>query len=160
MTYIINIPGTPVSQQRARITKSGNFDPCKKDKTNVRWVIVSELTQEQLQEIKSWKNYDVKIRIQVKFPANITKKAIQRYVQHSECPPQKKDLDNYAKFYLDAGNGLLWNDDRFIQNLTIYRTFSLKSEGVTIWVSKFDIRNLKEIVNLDYLFFKKGASEK
>jgi crossover junction endodeoxyribonuclease RusA len=44
------------------------------------------------------------------------------------------DLDNLAKACLDAGNGILWPDDRWIDELYVRR--EKRSDGITIDVTE------------------------
>jgi Holliday junction resolvase RusA-like endonuclease len=39
-------------------------------------------------------------------------------------PISKPDIDNYAKFYLDCANGILWEDDSQITRLALHKRYS------------------------------------
>jgi Holliday junction resolvase RusA-like endonuclease len=43
------------------------------------------------------------------------------------------DIDNYAKAVLDAANGILFTDDRLIDNLTLRKQYS-KTPGITLTI--------------------------
>lgn len=47
--------------------------------------------------------------------------SLARHVQH---PIARPDLDQYVKLMLDAGTGLLWDDDAQVVALTARKTFS------------------------------------
>jgi Holliday junction resolvase RusA-like endonuclease len=58
--------------------------------------------------------------------------------RNSKKPPQgRPDVDNLAKLVLDAGNGILWDDDSQIVKLTACKSWS-ETPGVRIFVDSLD----------------------
>ncbi len=55
----------------------------------------------------------------------------------------KKDLDNYIKYILDVGNGILWHDDSQIVELHAYQKYS--ENPCTI----IEITDIKKTMNFD-----------
>ena len=44
----------------------------------------------------------------------------------------KPDIDNLLKFVMDAGNGVLWNDDRQIHQVQMKKVYGPEPETVII----------------------------
>jgi len=143
----LTIAGKPHAKQRPRSTVRGGFvhvyDPQVKDKQ-----IISQM---MLSAFKSWTNgnnkednlksaaltqaesYSVKMRFSFAPTESVNaakKHEMQWGLQDHTCKP---DLDNLAKIYLDAGNGVLWTDDRMITDLRIQKNYSSNSK-TEIWV--------------------------
>ena len=65
----------------------------------------------------------------IKTPCAVT---IEFYKPLKVTAPKYRDIDNLAKAVLDAGNGILWQDDRQIYKMTLQK---YKGEGkITIEV--------------------------
>jgi Holliday junction resolvase RusA-like endonuclease len=47
-----------------------------------------------------------------------------------------RDIDNSAKAVLDAGNGILWLDDRQVDELSVSRLRHKESPGVSVTVTR------------------------
>lgn len=51
-------------------------------------------------------------------------------------PNKSPDLDNYVKFALDALNGIIWEDDRFIVEMHSVKLYSLDNPRIEIQVEE------------------------
>ena len=53
-------------------------------------------------------------------------------------PQTKPDLDNIAKIFLDALNGILWDDDRSVTGLTVTKSYAESDETRVrvLWIEK------------------------
>ena len=56
-------------------------------------------------------------------PKSFSKKKRKLAYEGAICPLTKPDLDNIAKIYLDALNGVVWHDDSQVQTLTISKVY-------------------------------------
>ena len=45
---------------------------------------------------------------------------------------RKHDIDNYNKLILDAGNGILWEDDHLIHELTVKKHYDKLNPRITL----------------------------
>ncbi len=63
------------------------------------------------------KPYDQPLSVKIEFYLKMPKKPKHAF-------PTKGDLDNYTKAILDAGNKILWSDDRFIVDLSAQKQYS------------------------------------
>ena len=90
--YRFTIPGKPVVQQRARRGKHGNFyDPSKEAKDTLAWEMLQQKGMNGLPLLLK------EVALEVVFYGL-----------------GKGDLDNAVKALMDAGNGILWKDDKQI----------------------------------------------
>ena len=83
-----------------------------------------------------WEATDDPIRLMCVF--NISKRA------------SVKDLSNLVKAVEDAGNGILWEDDRFITQLEAYKNKIDKEDSIFIEVKKIDRIYSKKSVWFSY----------
>lgn len=129
MVIKFTIPGKPIPQARARISKNFMFDPLFQVKKNVRSII-----KEQLPE--GFKPFTDPIELKVIFHMPIPK-AFQKYRKEmlregKELPHAKLfDVDNGLKFLFDSFNDFLWIDDRQIWKVSVKKIWSL--EGKTVF---------------------------
>jgi|10_taG_2_1085330.scaffolds.fasta_scaffold01823_8 crossover junction endodeoxyribonuclease RusA len=107
MSRII-IPGKPVPKGRPRFTKTGRTYTPKATELFERRV--STVAALQADEIYSG---SVELKIWISFPLLVGGTERKRV----------GDLDNYAKSIADGLNGILYEDDRQIQSLTVQRTY-------------------------------------
>ena len=116
----LTIPGEPVAKGRPRVCKFGTYTPVK---TVNYETLIKELfiisKQDQLQDMLS-----ANIKCYFKIPKATSKKN-KVLIDCSRLRPTKKpDLDNLAKICLDALNGLAYDDDSQIVELTVSKWYS------------------------------------
>lgn len=117
---IYQIPVAPTAKGRPRVMRKGTYTP---DKTvdaeeRIKWHL------RQLGAIPSGKALSVKLWFQVKPPVKIKHK----------YPVTRPDLDQYVKLVLDAGNGLLWEDDSQIVKLEAHKVYAPEPMiCITVW---------------------------
>ena len=68
----------------------------------------------------------VEMQIDIRPPKSFSKKRLQAAYSGEERPTSGRlaDIDNVAKLYLDALNGLVWVDDRQICELLVTRRYA------------------------------------
>jgi len=49
---------------------------------------------------------------------------------------RKVDIDNFQKLWMDAGNGILWEDDVLIQKLTVSKHYDKSNPRIEILIKK------------------------
>lgn len=112
----------PIPKGRPRVTKAGiGYTP--------------KRTREYEQKLKNF------LFIQCRFPPWNSAVSISiefhlpRLKKNSKStwPTPMGDIDNYAKAVLDAANGILFTDDRLIDNLTLRKQYS-KTPGITLTI--------------------------
>jgi len=57
------------------------------------------------------------------------------------CDRAYGDADNIAKAVLDAGNSVLWLDDRQVASLKVDRIIGVPGEGERVWISASKIED-------------------
>jgi len=123
----IKIPGNPQSQPRHRHTVRGKvvrtYDPKSNDKKELAKYITENYSFE-----KTDRPLLVVIQASFKIPSSYSK--LQRKLINNKYRPKKPDIDNIAKYYLDAMNNVVYFDDAQIIGLNIVKTYSEKPSVV------------------------------
>lgn len=107
---MITIPIEPVSASRPRVTKNGTYNSSKYNKF-VQAVKYFLITQKPTMLEKA-----IKVRIDFYFLRPKTKPKYNY--------PSRQDIDNLLKAIFDAGNGILWIDDRHIIEVTTTKKYA------------------------------------
>jgi Holliday junction resolvase RusA-like endonuclease len=117
----IIIPGPPIAQKRHRRKNIGgkiwDYDPLNTTKDKL-----GHLLKRHCPIVPAFENYFVIMKFYIPIPKSTSKK--KRTQMFFQPCPKKPDIDNYAKFYLDAGNGILWSDDAKIVDLSCKKIYS------------------------------------
>lgn len=123
MGFLITLPGDPGFQSRPKATTVGGhirmYDPSALAKNSVTWAMELQIPVDY--EITPQDRYIVEITAFYKNKA--TNKNDYNLRTWRKEKLTKPDLDNIAKFYLDAGNGLLWHDDAQITDLVLKKRY-------------------------------------
>lgn len=134
-TLLIDLKGPPTPQGRPRIARRGAYahayDPNAKDKKRITQKAMA-LIAEKTWIVADTDEYAVTIKFHVPFPANDKKRNLASWSQSATSKP---DLDNLAKFYLDALNNLAWFDDQQITSLHLIKKYS-SQPNTAIYVTK------------------------
>lgn len=72
-----------------------------------------------------------------KIPKSYTKKRIKAIREGIEYPCKKPDVDNIAKIILDALNGIAYEDDKQVIELSVIKRYTEDKERVEIELSEF-----------------------
>jgi Holliday junction resolvase RusA-like endonuclease len=114
--------GKPMSQKRHRHTSRGAFvrtyDPMSNDKKEFVEYVQSKYDIEKIEGM-----IDVMIVADFPIPKSYSKK--KKETLNKQMRPKKPDVDNIAKFYLDALNGVLYDDDAQIVSLSVIKRYSI-----------------------------------
>lgn len=123
----ITIPGEPIPKARARIFKNKytgreqGFDPQTSQKTEVKWRIKEAALKCEIRP------FDGPVSIEFRFffrPPPKPKKDYDAKIQGKIAHTIKPDASNCIKFYEDCGNGILYNDDSQIIELSAKKYYS------------------------------------
>lgn len=113
----ITLPGEPVSKMRPRICKNFSYDPQVKLKKAAKFQILDQVKQldhlNQTFPIPDCQAVSVSLIFYtspLKFENNLIDWGITENIF-------KKDVDNFCKFYLDVMNGIVYADDRQVNEL-------------------------------------------
>lgn len=120
---IFTIEGDPIPQKRhrdfAKFNRVIKFDPCHKQKQDFAKKVLTHRP----------KMYKEPIEVELTFASSI-KPSISPQVRNERLwtilNDSHVDLDNLAKFTLDACNGILWEDDCIITSLKCCKIYAEK----------------------------------
>lgn len=126
----IEIPGEPIPLSRARAGKHGFYDPQWQTKQNVA-AYVKQLIHDR-------KPITNPIRLTIIFQMSIPKSFSKKKQDTLQGKPHVKrpDSSNLLKFYEDALNGILWQDDCLIYDLTIVKRYDMTPKTI-ITISEY-----------------------
>lgn len=114
--------GKPMSQTRHRHTSRGGFvrtyDPMAKDKEDFVKYVSENYDIEKIEGM-----IDVMIIANFAIPKSYSEK--RKKALDGQMRPKKPDVDNIAKFYLDALNEILYDDDAQIVSLNVIKRYSI-----------------------------------
>lgn len=114
--------GKPMSQTRHRHTSRGGFvrtyDPMAKDKEDFVKYVSENYDIEKIEGM-----IDVMIIANFAIPKSYSEK--RKKALNGQMRPKKPDVDNIAKFYLDALNEILYDDDAQIVSLNVIKRYSI-----------------------------------
>jgi Holliday junction resolvase RusA-like endonuclease len=112
----VTIPGEPVAQGRGRIVKVGGFSRIADPKKSRDWKATAQI--HMLEARERWKVPEpLTVPLEVHIAAFwICPKSSERKMKPrpQEWRAKKPDIDNIIKAVLDAGNGVLWQDDNLV----------------------------------------------
>lgn len=119
----LTIPGKPISQARPRLCRNGHvFNPQFREKQIVSQIIATQITRQgvlsPLQGCISVEAY-----IHTSIPNSWSKKRLKNVL--GKFDPTRPDIDNILKFYLDAMNGLVYQDDNQVTHLICEKRYSI-----------------------------------
>ena len=130
------VVGRPKGKGRPRFVRGHAYTPpeTKAYEAQVRWAF---------QTSKGYKFHGavgIVIDAYFKPPKATAKLQLQRMMEHDIRPPKKPDVDNIAKIVMDALNGLAYDDDKQIVELTVRKwyghdncvTVRLYDEGIAL----------------------------
>jgi Holliday junction resolvase RusA-like endonuclease len=148
-----DIPGPPIPQKRPRFSMKGNrpvvFNPNASDKRIIQALMKKRLgsalnSQDKASAMEALslsgaKSYKVIVFFWFEMPKSWSKKkALISVNAFHACKP---DIDNLIKFYLDCATGVIWQDDRFVSEITAVKRYGLKP-GTTMIITA---QNVTEI---------------
>ena len=128
MTVVFNVPGNPVGKQRARYAKRGNFvQTYTPEKTRTYETLIREHAQQAMGSSEALETpVTVYLYITHAVPSSYSKKRKEACLNRFERP-KKPDLDNVAKAFMDAMNGIVYLDDVQVVSLHVTKLYGTES---------------------------------
>src|SRR3990167_8635615 len=139
MTISFTVPGVPVPKARARTVFQGGHVHSYTPKKTVEYErLVSYHAETAMRKIipllKFKGTVSVCIRLALPRPKRHYKKGKLRE-NMPIYPVARPDIDNYAKIFLDALNGIVWLDDNQVVKLEVVKGYVASSEVIPyIWI--------------------------
>lgn len=127
----ITIKGIPSFQKRHRHGKGRTWNPSAKEKTAIALQAKAQINE---------KPYYMPVRVEITAYYPIPKSVSQKNRPFYEGMPKttKPDVDNISKLYLDALNGIAYNDDNLVSELWVRKLYSIEP-CVTIHIEPHEL---------------------
>lgn len=129
LPYSITIPGVMRGKQRARVTRNGAYTP--KETVAAEKAIGFAARIAGAPILAGPVALDV--RVVVEPPRSWSKKQRAAAIEGERFPTVKPDLDNVVKLIEDALNGIAWNDDQQIVQLSAGKKYGPVAFAVVSW---------------------------
>jgi Holliday junction resolvase RusA-like endonuclease len=126
MTFQMNfmVEGTPIGKGRPKFARRGNFvSTYTPTKTRNYEDIIKAAATEAMTEPPIETPISVFVYIAVPVPVSYSKKRTRDCLSHVEKPMKKPDIDNVAKCFLDAMNGIVYRDDSQVVSLHVTKEY-------------------------------------
>ena len=120
------VPGQPVGKGRPRVTIHGTYTPAR---TREAEKAVRTEAMKALSEVDVCQDFPntvtgVKIKVFAKYRIPKSWDNKSKYeARHGLLVPGKPDLDNVVKLVMDALNGVLYPDDKAVEEITASKAF-------------------------------------
>jgi Holliday junction resolvase RusA-like endonuclease len=127
MTFqvIYSVEGNPVGKQRPRFSRGRTYTP--KKTVDYESLIASKASQAMGSSEPLQTPVAIFIWISHAIPASYSKKRKEACLNGLDWP-KKPDLDNVAKVYLDAMNGIVYKDDVQVVKLRVSKRYDTDSK--------------------------------
>lgn len=126
MQIIFDVPGDPKGKGRPRFAKRGKFTKVYTDQQTLDYENVIRVHASQAigssQPLETPINVYLYVRLPI--PQSYSKKRKEACLSGSERPTKKPDIDNIAKAFLDAMNGVIYLDDTQVVSLHVNKLYS------------------------------------
>ena len=137
LVLVYSVYGEPVGKGRPRFARRGNFVSTyspQKTKTyedEIRMMAKAAMGASEALETP----VTVAIYIRVGIPKSFSKQKRKDALANIERPTKKPDIDNIAKCFLDAMNGIVYLDDKQVVSLHITKEYA-ETPAVDIMVKE------------------------
>ena len=133
-TVNIHIPGKPIGKARPKFSRQGNFVKTYTPEKTVNYENWVKMCWMQSEQEKLSGNIIAVIVARFIIPQSYSNKK-RRELNENPCP-KKPDCDNIAKSILDALNGIAYDDDAQIVDLSVSKVYSADEEGVDLYLTE------------------------
>lgn len=116
--FIINFE--PVPQPRPRVTRFGTFDPAKEKKTFVKLLLIEQMDEPLKYPI------EMEIIFFMPIPKSTSIKKAKEMLTGKIKHTKKPDIDNLYKFFTDAMNKIIYDDDSQVYKVYMEKRYSDK----------------------------------
>lgn len=127
------VEGDPKGKGRPRFRRAGNFVQTYTDaKTKSYEQQIRDAAKISMNGLEPSKHaLWLTLRISMPVPKSYSKKRSEACLNGLEHPTKKPDIDNIAKAFLDAMNGVVYEDDIQVVMLTAYKQYA-ETAGVKV----------------------------
>ena len=135
MQIHFQVEGDPKGKGRPRFSRVGSFTKVYTDKQTLSYEAMIAFFAKQAMGVTDLLETPVSVFLYVRLPVpqSYSKKRREACLGGTEKPCKKPDIDNIAKTYLDAMNGVIFVDDTQVVDLHVKKLYSDKA-GVDVMV--------------------------
>ena len=135
MQIHFQVEGDPKGTGRPRFSTFGKFTRVYTDKQTLSYEAMIAFFAKQAMGVTDLLETPVSVFLYVRLPVpqSYSKKRREACLSGTEKPCKKPDIDNIAKTYLDAMNGVIFVDDTQVVDLHVKKLYSDKA-GVDVMV--------------------------
>jgi Holliday junction resolvase RusA-like endonuclease len=135
MQIHFQVEGDPKGKGRPRFSRVGNFTKIYTDKQTLTYeAMIATFAKQAMGGTEPLKTpVSVFLYVRLPIPQSYPKKRKEACLNGSEKPCKKPDIDNIAKTYLDAMNGVIFVDDTQVIDLHVKKLYAEKA-GVDVMV--------------------------
>lgn len=130
------VPGTPVGKGRPRFAKRGNFVKVYTPEATASYEnlvkIIALNAMKKGGHLVLQAAVSMSMEIYVTPPASWSAKKRNSAFLGEIFPTVKPDLDNIIKGVLDALNGVVWNDDKQVIRLEVFKRYAQEARAVVL----------------------------
>ena len=126
MSIVFDVPLEPKGKGRPRFSRHGKFTKVYTDQATLDYETAIQLyASKAMGASKPLETHvSVYLYIRTPIPQSYSKKRTEACLSGSERPAKKPDIDNVAKAFLDAMNGIVYLDDTQVVELNIKKVYS------------------------------------
>jgi Holliday junction resolvase RusA-like endonuclease len=135
MQIHFQVEGDPKGKGRPRFSRVGNFTKVYTDKQTLTYeAMIATFAKQAMGGTEPLKTpVSVFLYVRLPVPQSYPKKRREGCLSGLEKPCKKPDIDNIAKTYLDAMNGVIFVDDTQVIDLHVKKLYSVVA-GVDVMV--------------------------
>jgi Holliday junction resolvase RusA-like endonuclease len=135
MQIHFQVEGDPKGKGRPRFSRVGNFTKVYTDKQTLTYeAMIATFAKQAMGGTELLKTpVSVFLYVRLPVPQSYPKKRREACLSGLEKPCKKPDIDNIAKTYLDAMNGIIFVDDTQVIDLHVKKLYSVVA-GVDVMV--------------------------
>jgi len=137
MQIIFDVAGDPRGKGRPRFSRFGKFTKVYTDQQTLDYETAIGVSAAHAmgssQPIET--PVAVFLYIRLPIPQSYSKKRSEACLSGSEHPTKKPDIDNVAKVFLDAMNGIVYKDDTQVIQMHVNKVYALES-GVDVMIKE------------------------
>jgi Holliday junction resolvase RusA-like endonuclease len=135
MQIHFQVEGDPKGKGRPRFSRVGNFTKVYTDKQTLTYeAMIATFAKQAMGGTEPLKTpVSVFLYVRLPIPQSYPKKRKEACLNGSELPCKKPDIDNIAKTYLDAMNGVIFVDDTQVIDLHVKKVYAAEA-GVDVMV--------------------------
>ena len=137
MQIHFQVEGDPKGKGRPRFSRVGSFTKVYTDKQTLGYEAkIAYFAKQAIGSTEPLKTpVSVYLYVRLSIPQSYPKKRREACLNGFELPCKKPDIDNIAKTYLDAMNGVIFVDDTQVIDLHVKKVYAEKA-GVDVMVTE------------------------